>query len=57
MAKKVKWQQGSFLDNLDRISLKLGYGNLPMAWGLAHVNWNSVEERDNFLDALTRIEA
>lgn len=57
MAKKVKWQEGSFLDNLDKISLKLGYGNLPIAWGLAHVDWRSTQERDAFIDALTNVEA
>jgi hypothetical protein len=56
MAKKAKWQQGSFLDNLDKISLKLGYGNLPIAWGLSHVNWESTSERDSFIDAITRVE-
>lgn len=57
MAKRVKWQEGSFLDNLDKISLKLGYGNLPIAWGLAHVDWRSTQERDAFIDALTNVEA
>jgi hypothetical protein len=56
MAKKIKWQEGSFLDNLDKISLKLGYGNLPIAWGLSHVNWQSTGERDAFIDAITRVE-
>ena len=54
MRKQPEWVRGSFLDNLNTAALRLGYQYLPLAWGLASVNWPSVEKRDDFLDLLTR---
>jgi hypothetical protein len=54
MKKKPEWVRGSFLDNLDAAALRLGYQYLPIAWGLASVNWPSPKQRDDFLDLLTR---
>jgi hypothetical protein len=54
MRKQPEWVRGSFLDNLDAAALRLGYQYLPLAWGLASVNWPSTQERDDFLDLLTR---
>jgi len=56
MSKKPQWQSLTFLDNFNAAATKMGYSNLPMAWGLANVRWNSVEDRDSFLDALTRVK-
>jgi hypothetical protein len=47
------WQKGSVLDNFHQAALVLGFDNLPIAWGLAKVNFPSVEERDKVLRALT----
>jgi hypothetical protein len=52
--REPSWVPGSFLDNLDAAALRLGYQHLPIAWGLAKVDWPSTSERDAFLDALTR---
>jgi hypothetical protein len=52
---RPKWQELSFLDNLNSAALYLGYANLPLAWGLAKVNWRSVDERDDFLKTLVDI--
>lgn len=49
------WVTGSFLDNFDKAVIKLGYSQIPLAYGLARVPWRSIEQRDNFLDALTRL--
>lgn len=55
MPQAPQWSEGSFLDNLDKAAIAVGYSNLPIAWGLASVQWKSTRERDEFLDALTRI--
>lgn len=52
---KPKWQELSFLDNLNTAAMYLGYANLPLAWGLAKVNWNNTQERDEFFQALVRL--
>ena len=56
MKKKPRWVEGSFLDNFNQAATKLGYKYLPIAWGLASVNWPSTKDRDEFLDALVRPE-
>jgi hypothetical protein len=54
MKKQPEWVKGSFLDNLDAAALRLGYRYLPLAWGLAKVNWPSTRDRDDFLNFLTK---
>lgn len=49
---RPQWQELSFLDNLNSAATYLGYANLPLAWGLAKVNWRTKEERDGFFSAL-----
>lgn len=51
----MKWVEGSFLDNFDKGVIKLGMANIPLAYGLARVPWQSIQQRDDFLDALTRL--
>jgi len=51
--KNPEWTTLSFLDNLNAAALKVGYDNIPIAWGVAHVRWKSVEEREAFLESLT----
>lgn len=48
----VKWKRGGVLDNFHAGALVLGFDNLPLAWGLAKVNWPSPEDRDEALRAL-----
>lgn len=54
--KKPEWRELSFMDNFDYAAKELGYVNIPIAWGLAKVNWNSVEDRKTFVQALTNIK-
>ena len=50
---KTEWRPGSFLDKFDRAATVLGYANLPVAWGVANVDWKSPDDMDNFLQAIT----
>lgn len=49
---KVRWETGGVLDNFHAAANALGYEHLPLAWGLAKVNWPSIEDRDAALRAL-----
>lgn len=49
------WQEGSFLDNFTAAADALGHENAAAAWGLAGIPWESREDRDQFLDALTKV--
>lgn len=48
-----RWRELSFLDNLSAAADAVGFENADVALGLARVKWESVEEREQFLDALT----
>lgn len=50
--KPPSWEPLSFLDNLNAAANHVGYENLPLAWGLATVNWETIEQRDTVLAAL-----
>lgn len=54
--KQPEWTPGSFLDNFNAAALKLGYAHMPIAWGLAKVPWKSIDDRDQFLNLLTKVE-
>jgi hypothetical protein len=56
MKKKPEWLEGSFVDNFNQAATVLGYQYLPLAWGLASVNWESTKDRDDFLYSLVRPE-
>lgn len=56
MKRKPEWVEGSFLDNFNEAATRLGYQYLPLAWGLASVNWESTKDRNEFLDSLIRPE-
>lgn len=45
------------LDNLDKIALKIGYENLPLAYDLARVQWRDSQHRDSTVDALIYVPA
>lgn len=49
---RTEWKPGSFLDKFNRAAMMLGYANLPIAWGVASVPWESMNEMDTFLEAL-----
>jgi hypothetical protein len=49
----ARWTELSFLDNLAAAADAVGFENADMALGLARVNWQSVQEREEFLQALT----
>jgi len=51
----VRWQPGGFLDNFDAAAKHLGYDHIPLAFGLAKVDWASVEDRDAALKALVNL--
>jgi hypothetical protein len=53
--KTVKWLRGGFLDNFDAAAKHLGYEHIPLAYGLARVNWPNTQTRDEVLRALTRL--
>jgi hypothetical protein len=51
----IKWKTGGFLDNFDAAAKHLGYDHIPLAFGLAKVDWPDPTVRDEFLRAITRI--
>jgi hypothetical protein len=46
------FQPGSFYDNLDKAVQVLGVSQPGVVWALAQVSWDSIQDRDNFLDTL-----
>lgn len=53
MSRQIRWRPGSFLDNFTAAADAVGYQNLELAWGLARVQWPTVQDRETFLDVLT----
>lgn len=51
--KPPKWEPGSFLDNFNAAVEHLGYDHIPVAYGLARVNWPDITTRDLFYKMLT----
>lgn len=49
---KAQWAAGSFLDRFDRAATVLGYTNIPLAWGIAGVEWESPDDMDQFIQSL-----
>lgn len=48
-----EWAKGGFFDNVDTFASSLGYDNAGIALMLAMVPWQSVEDRDSFITAVT----
>jgi hypothetical protein len=48
-----KWREGSLYDHVDQFANSLGYENAAIAIQLAMVPWDSVEDRNAFIGALT----
>lgn len=49
----VTWLPGSVIDNLDKFSNSLGYQNAGIALQLSLIPWDSVEDRDAFIEQIT----
>lgn len=49
----VTWLPGSIIDNLDKFSNSLGYQNAGIALQLSLIPWESVEDRDAFIEQIT----
>lgn len=47
-----QWLEGSQLDYFNTAATKVGFDNLPLAWGLSLVSWQSKDQLNEFLDAL-----
>jgi hypothetical protein len=48
-----KWREGSLYDHIDQFANSLGYENAAIAVSLAMIPWESVEERNSFIQAIT----
>lgn len=49
----TKWVEGTFFDNVDKFAQALGYDNLGVVLPLASVPWDSISDRDGFIQMLT----
>jgi hypothetical protein len=49
----MEWSPGSLYDNVDKFANSLGYENASIALTLAMVPWDSVNDRDAFIEVLT----
>jgi hypothetical protein len=47
------WSAGSFWDHLGAAADAVGFENADIAWGIAQVPWESIEDREAFLDSIT----
>jgi hypothetical protein len=48
-----KWREGSLYDHIDVFANSLGYENAAIAIKLAMVPWDSIQDRNNFIHAIT----
>jgi hypothetical protein len=48
-----QWVPGTIFDNIDKFANSLGYENSAIALPLAMVPWQSTDDRDAFIRALT----
>lgn len=49
----MEWSPGSLYDNVDKFANSLGYENAGIALTLAMVPWDSINDRDAFIEVLT----
>lgn len=47
------WYRGTLFDNIDQFANSLGYENAGIIMQLSLVPWNSPEDRDQFIYAIT----
>jgi hypothetical protein len=45
---------GSIFDNIDKFTNSLGYQNLGIIIKLSTIPWDSVDDRDAFIEAITQ---
>lgn len=50
---EAQWRAGSYLDNFNTGVQYLGFDHIPLALGLAKVNWPDTDTRDAFLRAIS----
>ena len=50
---RVAWLPGSLFDNVDKFANSLGYQNAAIAIELAMQSWESPEDRNAFIYAIT----
>lgn len=50
---KRYWRAGSFWDNLAAAADAVGFENFDIAVGIAQINWDSIGDREEFLNSLT----
>jgi hypothetical protein len=48
-----EWQSGSLYDNIDKFASSLGYENAATVITLGMIPWESVEDRDAFIETIT----
>lgn len=49
----LSWQKGTLLDNIDVFANSLGYENAGIVMSLATIPWDTPEDRDEFILAIT----
>jgi hypothetical protein len=49
----TQWVSGGLFDNIDKFANSLGYENAGIAIPLAMIPWESTDDRDAFIRALT----
>lgn len=47
------FERGSLFDNIDKFATSLGYENAGIALTLAMIPWESADDRDEFIEAIT----
>jgi hypothetical protein len=52
LAKDHDWQPGTVYDNVAAAVSVLGVRAPGVIWGIANMNWETLEDRDRFLSAL-----
>lgn len=52
MERKTRWRRGGFLDNFASAVDALGVENIPIAWGMAYMQWDDLDERDRFYESV-----
>lgn len=48
-----KWREGTLYDHIDQFANSLGYENAAIAVTLAMIPWDSIEDRNDFIQAMT----
>lgn len=50
--RRYQWREGTFWDHLAAAADMVGFDNADIALGIARVPWETVQDRDRFLQAL-----